>query len=273
MQSASQLSKTQRTARTGSARISRLMIVLTATAIGSAAAAQSTPQDRTQLPEPLQRYLRFAMPQPEPIKGMRMSLSGRVILPGKTESMPVTGTQYVSAEKPEFDWQVKADVNFLISAHIRDHYVEGKGSILSKANGIITLIDDADIPELNATQLARWSGLAVMAPPAMLLDRHFVWRQTGPDTVEATVEDGQVRIKHRFTFDRQGRMVRSESSDRWERYDGQYKQTGSIMTRSEYVDVAGYRVPRRFSVTRIEPDGSKTEFWVGQFEEIEPVRR
>ena len=66
--------------------------------------------------------------------------------------------------------------------------------------------------------------------------------------------------RHSFSFDQDRCLSASRSGDRWERYDGFYKQTGSIMYRDEYVNVAGTMVPTRFRVVRIEPDGSKTEF-------------
>ena len=67
-------------------------------------------------------------------------------------------------------------------------------------------------------------------------------------------------------------MVRSESTDWWERYDGIYKKTGSIMERFGYGEVDGIRVPKKFVVYRIEPDGSRTKFWLGEFFDIKVLR-
>ncbi|MCB1384040.1 MAG: hypothetical protein KDJ73_14165 [Notoacmeibacter sp.] len=248
-----------------------LALVLLAAGFAKKAALAGDLADPSALPEPVRRYLAFAIRDgARPLKEMRMKLEGKVILPGQTEALEVAGEQRVSADRPAFDWVVKAKVNALITAHIRDQYEHGTGSILSKANGLVTLINDRDIAELNRTQQARWSGLAIMAPSAFLLKDHVTWRQSGPDSAEALVRDGKTESRHVFTFDGAGRLVRSESSDRWERYDGVYKQTGSIMERDGWQDVGGYMVPTRFRITRIEPDGSRTVFWQGRFFELAP---
>lgn len=254
------------------ARFTVLVLILLVAGFAKKAAMAGELADPASLPEPVQRYLSFAVRDgARPLKAMHMKLDGKVILPGQTNALDVSGEQTVSADRPGFDWVVRAKVNLLITAHIRDNYVQGRGSILSKANGIVTLIDDRDIAELNRTQQARWSGLAVMAPTAFLLKEHVSWRQTGPDSAEAHVVDGATESLHNFTFDAQGRLVRSESSDRWERYDGIYKRTGSIMERDDWQEVGGYMVPTRFRITRIEPDGSRTVFWEGRFRDLEPV--
>lgn len=225
-----------------------------------------------ELPEPIQRYLKFALGDSEPMVGIQMKFRGKLILPGDTKAVPVTGKQTIRADQPSFDWRAKAKFNALITAHIRDSYSNGGGSILSKLNRLYTVIDDKDIPELSKTQLTRWSGLSVMAPSAFLLKNYVTWTQTGPNQVKATIKDDENEVEQTFFFDSEGKMIRSESADRWERYDGEYKQVSTIMHRSNYIDFEGLKIPSMFSITRVEPDGSHTEFWVGSFSDFENIR-
>jgi len=204
-------------------------------------------QNANELPNPLIRYLAFAVEDDRPIKAVEMRLSGQVILPGHTNAIPVKGQQIIGVDHPSMDWRVSAKVNWAIKARIRDHYEHGIGSIHSRINRLRTVIDDRDIPELNKTQLARWSGLAVMAPTALTSD-------------------------HRYTFDAEGRLVESVSDDRWERYDGEYKRVRTIMRRSNWTRVDGVVIPLNFHLIRVEPDGSKTDFWVGEFSEVKIIR-
>lgn len=241
--------------------------------ISSVAGTLQTPTGtKLVFPEPLQRYLNYAIINKIPVKGVSMKLRGKVILPGKTERLSVEGHQFINAEKPEFDWIVKAKVNMLLTAHIHDRYINSIGKILSKINGFWTVIDDQNIDALNRTQLTRWSGLAVMAPHAFKLKNTFKWKVLSPNSIETLVSDGELTIRHKFIFDKIGRMIRSESTDRWERYDGVYKKTGSIMERFSYKRIDGIRVPTKFIIHRIEPDGSKTKFWVGEFYAIKVIR-
>ncbi len=227
---------------------------------------------RADLPEPIRRYLDFAVLDPRPVREVRLYLEGRVILPGADSAIDVRGWQVIGGDRPRFHWQVAARVSPLLTARIVDAYAGGVGSIHSRINRLITVIDDRDIEELNLTQLARWSGLAVMVPTVLTRADIFTWQPDGPGAALALVRDGGLEIRHRFVVGADGALAETISQDRWERYDGVYKRTGSIMRRGDWTEVDGLRLPLSFAVTRIEPDGSETEFWVGRFSRVEVIR-
>ncbi len=224
------------------------------------------------LPEPIRRYLDFAVLDPRPVREVRMYLEGKVILPGWDKAIAVSGWQVIGADRPRFHWQVAARVSPFLTARIIDAYDHGVGSIYSRVNRLVTVIDDKNIPQLNLTQLARWSGLAVMVPTVFTRADVFTWQSDGPNAAMAVVRDGKWAIRHRFVVNPDGSLAETISQDRWERYDGVYKRTASIMRRSDWTLVDGLRIPLSFTVTRIEPDGSKIEFWKGRFSQIEVIR-
>ena len=74
---------------------------------------------------------------------------------------------------------------------------------------------------------------------------------------------------YKFYFNDAGGIVRYESDDRYERIDGKFQRAGSVAVRSHYKEIDGIKVPTKFLITRILPDGTHEEFWKGEVTDIQ----
>ena len=57
------------------------------------------------------------------------------------------------------------------------------------------------------------------------------------------------------------KMVTYESSDRHNRIDGTFQEVGSIEYRSNYKKIDDIKVPMKFTIVRVLPNGIHEEFW------------
>jgi hypothetical protein len=219
------------------------------------------------LPAPLQLYSATALGE-EKVRGVAMRVKGRLKLPGTDEWLPIEGQQYISAIRPAFLWNMRATIGGPLWVDIQDHYESCSGQINSKAFSLYPILDERDIPELTVTQLARWSGLIVLVPPALVNNPHITWHPVDENSAIAQVRECDIMAEHLYVFDDKGLVIRSESSDRYELYEGRgYEKTGSIMHRTQYKIIDGMSIPSESSVIRIE-DGVEIEFLNETFYDI-----
>ncbi len=233
----------------------------------------NTDVDIADLPAPLQRYWATALGgQTHAVRGVVMHVDGRLKLPGTDEWLPITGQQYISALRPAFLWNIRATIYGPLWVDVQDHYGDCTGHINTKAFSLYPLLDEKNIPELTITQLSRWSGLIVMTPPALINNPYITWHPVDDNSAIAVIEDCDIRTEHLFTFDDEGLVVRVESADRYELYEGRgYEKIGSVMHRTEYRTIDGLSVPIKSSIIRIE-DGVEIEFLNEIFTELRFVR-
>jgi len=73
--------------------------------------------------------------------------------------------------------------------------------------------------------------------------------------------DGHNSGKIRFSFNDVGEIVKYESSDRYNRIDGTFQEVGSIEYRNNYKRIDDIKVPMKFTIVRVLPNGIHEEFW------------
>jgi len=224
-----------------------------------------------QLPAPVARLRSILADDQRPVRGVKMSLTGRIKLPGSDSWNEIEGRQYVSAVQPKFLWNVRMQVG-PGWVEIEDAYQDGSGGILSRAFSILPLLNEKNIPELSITQLVRWSGLLTMISPALIDNPNITWTAIDGQSALATVKDGNISAEHIFFFDEQGRVTATESSDRYELYKGKgYQATESLMHRVNYKTIDGIPIPTSSKIIRIE-NGKPIEFLNEEFYDIVIVR-
>lgn len=234
----------------------------------------SSDVDIASLPAPLQRYWAATVSEQNnsEVRGVTMRIGGRLKLPGTEEWLPIEGQQYISAVRPAFLWNVQATIGGPVWAEIQDHYESCTGTITSRGFSLYPRLNEKDIPELTVTQLARWSGLIVMVPSALVHNPHITWHPVDENSAIAEVRDCDVTTEHLFVFDEEGRVIRTESSDRYELYEDRgYEKTGSIMHRIDYQIIDGMSIPTESKLFRIE-DGAEIEFLNETFYDIRFVK-
>ena len=128
--------------------------------------------------------------------------------------------------------------------------------------------DENNLKELSETSFLRWIGEAVLFPTALLPSKYVKWKPIDRHSAYLEVTDGNNKGTYKFYFNDTGEIVKYESEDRYDRIDGKYQKTGSVAVRSNYKEFDGIKIPTKFSLTRILPDGNHEKFWEGEVTDI-----
>ena len=213
------------------------------------------PKVDKELPTPVQRYVKNILKNKNKfdMRGIRFDINGQVKLPGHTTWFDIHGKQYISSIKPTFFWNIFAKVNPILWVEIKDYYINCKGNINSKAFSFLPILSEHNIYELNKTQLVRWSSHLPLVPQAFVNNSHIKWIPVDDNHAIARIKDCKMISDHLFTFNAKGYVTKMVSKDRYEIYKGEgYKNTGSIIYRTNYKKIEGITIPINSEALRIE---------------------
>ena len=96
----------------------------------------------------------------------------------------------------------------------RDAYVGGRGRMVVKLAGLMTLADSAG-PETDLSELVTYLNDAVFWAPSMLLTPAVRWAPVDDSCFEVTLEDGAHQVTARVFLDERGAPVDFSTEDRW----------------------------------------------------------
>lgn len=117
--------------------------------------------------------------------------------------MPFVAEQAYSMEPPGFVWLARARVAPLVHIVARDAFVGGRGSMLVRLLGLVTLAD-ARGPELDLGAALRYWG-ETLAFPERLLDRRVRWEAVDDRHARMIVEHDGLSVAAVVAFDGDGR--------------------------------------------------------------------
>ncbi len=102
-----------------------------------------TYDDLEGLPEPVQRYFRYAITEGQDhVKVVRLKHTGWFRTDVDKNWFPVKGEQAFTTDTPAFIWYAKLKMNPLVWVKARDSYFEGKGNMHIKIYSTITIADE-----------------------------------------------------------------------------------------------------------------------------------
>jgi hypothetical protein len=96
----------------------------------------------------------------------------------------------------------------------RDAYAGGRGRMLAKLAGLVTVADSAG-PETDMSELVTYLNDAVFLAPSMLLVPAVQWAPVDDRSFEVTLEDSGHRVTARVFLDERGAPVNFSTEDRW----------------------------------------------------------
>lgn len=154
------------------------------------------------LPQPIQRHLQKSLGLASPneavrrIKMLSINQRGRFLLNGKW--IDFTARQLFSASdaNPGFVWEANMKLPMFslfgrslvtLPIHVKDAYVNGRGTMVGKLLGALTIVDMRDTPELNEGELSRWLGECIIFPTALIpadgkYGRKLRWKESEDDS-------------------------------------------------------------------------------------------
>lgn len=219
--------------------------------IGQAGAP--VPEALDALPTPVQRYLRFAMPDGiRRIGHVRFTHGGAFRLQPGGDWLPMTAREHLFAGRPGFLWNARIRMAPGLPVIVHDHYAEGRGGVDPRLLGMVPL-GQAGGPQVAQSALLRYLAEAVLIPPALLPSPWLRWEAMDAHHARAIISDAGLEVSAEFTFDDEGRVTEVFTTER-------YRTVGKEQVRTPfYGRLAEYRRFGALVVPTVLEAGWRTE--------------
>ncbi len=205
--------------------------------------AQPGPAEgRRPLPEPVLRYLRYAVPAgTPPIRTMRMLHGGTFRTKPDGAWWPIEGEEYFTLERPGFVWAARAEPSPLVWIGVRDQLLDGRGNMLVKAYSTLTMVD-AKGPEIDQGSRMRWLAEMMWCPTA-LAGEAVRWDPIDAHSARATLLDEGLPVSLVFEFDGEGKLSGVHGERYYDAGEGRAKLMPWFGRARDYREFGGVRVP------------------------------
>lgn len=209
----------------------------------AAPGAMVTTADLAPLPAPVQRWLQRAG-----VVGRRRPTSVDVQQRGQLRTAPdakffdAVARQTFRLEEPAFVWAVDAVMGKIVPIVGRDSMVDGRGHMLIRAAGLVT-VADATGDKIDQGTLVRFLTEMVWFPAGVLAP-YITWRAVDDRHADATMVWRGAAATARFTIDSEGRVTRLEAK----RWLGEQSLEAWEIPISEWRRFGGVEVPSRGTV-------------------------
>ena len=206
---------------------------------GSEREALVTAEMLQDLPEPVQRYLKYSGVVGKPIvRSIHLKQVGRIRQNAQQPWMEFVADEYYTVAPPAFIWRAKAKAAGLPLVRVRDKYANGSGNMLVTMGGILNMVD-AKGAEIDQGSMMRYFNEMMWFPTAFLGD-NVSWKAIDDNSVEATFTDSGKSINAKIYFDEDGRLVNFIAR----RYRDADLETWSTPI-TEYGEFEGLKLPVR----------------------------
>jgi hypothetical protein len=163
--------------------------------------------DLVGLPEPVQRWLRWAQVVGKPYPAtVRLTQEGRFRQAKGQPWMSFTAVEHVTTDPPGFVWTTAMRLFPLLSISGRDSHRDGRGSIEMRALGLIP-VAKASGPAIDQGALLRYLNETMWFPAAAARSPDITWEVIDASAARATIRYRDATGSAIFVFDAQGRPV------------------------------------------------------------------
>lgn len=207
-----------------------------------------TDEDIQQLPSPVRKWLKTTgiIGNPE-IKSVYVKQQAQMKMkPNQKKWYKAEAIQYVTTENPAFIWSVKMNMSPLIRIKGRDKYVDGKGEMLIKMNGLINVVNEKG-EKLDEGTLQRYLGELVWYPSAAL-SPYIRWEAIDESSAKATMSYKGTTGSGVFFFNEQGDFVKF-SAMRFQGNEPDAKRYEWIVSVNDYAIFDKIKVPAQMEAT------------------------
>jgi hypothetical protein len=182
------------------------------------------PKELESLPDPVQRYFQAVLKDGQPIvAAVNLSQQGLFNMSEtKAKWSPFTATQFVTTQRPGFDWDARIQMAPGVSAFVHDAYMLGEGSLHASLLGLFT-VDVRGTPEAAQGELLRFFAEMPWYPTALLPSQGVRWEaipQRGGyandnTSARATLSDGATTVSLVFRFNAEGTIETMRAEARY----------------------------------------------------------
>lgn len=197
-----------------------------------------TEADLQHLPEPVQRYLRYAGVLHKPkIHSMKVTFDGEMRDRGK-DYFPFHSEQYNFFDQPTRLFFMKAQM-FGVTVPGYHAYKNGTASMEIKLFGLIPIIDKRGDILNKAETVTVFNDMCLMAP-ATLIDKNIQWEAIDSSSAKARFTCNGISISATLFINPEGQLTNFISDDRYA--VGDMKQYRFSTPVNDYKDFNGYHV-------------------------------
>jgi hypothetical protein len=209
------------------------------------------------LPAPAQRYLeRVLGPPGEPRRLARAKMTGQIRLRPGSRWQPWRGWQAWSLRPPGFVWSARMRAAPLVAVHARDGLLDGRGGLLVRLWGWLTLARTQPVPELDQGSLQRWLAEAPLYPLALLPGPELRWEAVDHNSARVVARAGQAEVSGVFSFGPDGLPHRFRAEARWRQQPGgAFLATPWRASFGQWREVGGSLIPTQAQAAWILPEG------------------
>jgi len=217
-----------------------------------------TEADLQPLPEPVQRYLRYAgvLNQPK-VKNVRIVFDGKMRDKGK-DYFPFRSEQYNFFDEPTRLFFMKAKM-FGITVPAYHKYSNAQATMDVKLFGLFPVVKQSGEIMNKTETVTLFNDMCLMAP-ATLIDNRIQWQAIDNNSVKATFSNHGIAITAILYFNDRGQLINFLSNDRTAIAD--MKQYPFSTPVSDYQNINGINVMTYGEAVWHYPDG---KFTYGQF--------
>ena len=228
-------------------------------------------QEILPLPAPVQRYFRAVLKDGQPIvSGVKVLHNGTFNVTAFSERamwFPFTSEQTVSTRKPGFVWNARMALAPGISIRVHDAYVVGIGTLRPAVWGLFSLTNQHGDGDIARGELTRYMMEATWYPTALLPSQGTRWVAVNDVSADATMQDGDIRMTMRYTFDADGLVTAVAAAERGALIDGKMVMLPWEGRMSNYQWRNGMRVPLTGEAAWLTPGGRKP-YWRGTIDSM-----
>ena len=177
------------------------------------------------VPPPVARYLRLAIPSQRQIDQVRILQSGTLRTnPTSARWIPFEAEHLVVPAAAGFLWNARVQVAPLIHVRVRDALIDGIGSgQVALLSAVTVSAADGGI-EMNSGSLHRYLAEAVWYPTALLPSSHLRWSAINATSALATLTSHDVSVSLEFRFAPSGEVTGIYTPARWGTFSGGFRQ-------------------------------------------------
>ena len=234
------------------------------------APATYDPAEIADLPAPVQRYFRAVLEPGAPlVEAARIEHDGTFNMSEDGERWrPFTSRQHVVARRPGFVWDARIRMAPGVTVFVHDAYVVGRGILVARLYGLITVMRQPQTAELDQGELMRFLAEAAWYPTALLPSQGVRWEALGDERATAELSDGTTTVRLVFEFDAQGLIAAVRSEARTRTVAGRTETAPWEGRFRDYDRRGGMLVPLGGEVAWLLPEGP-LPYWRGRIRSIE----
>ena len=195
------------------------------------------------LPEPIQRYLRYALKDGHPnIRYAVLQQRARFRHGPERPWFTVKATEVLSGMEPGFVWEARLRHNAFWWRTATLSYINGVGHGHVKLYGALTL-SEYEGKETDASMLFRVLSELVWLPTGLLPTKTLRWDPIDASSARATIVDGTTRVSAIVHVNEAGQIDRIVTKDKYRDHKSGFEQATFTLECKAYEEVEGVMIP------------------------------